>query len=228
MPTAPDRAAAGLALDHVFVCTTPDGPEAAMLADLGLVASYRRAHPGQGTANACWCFDNAYLELLWAAPETGPVDPTVRRTRLAERIAWRETGASPFGIAVRTEPADAPLPFETWAYRPPYLPPGLSIPVAVDSDDPRRPFVFRSPGSARPDAWTDGRAGDRQRAEGLGEITGLHLSLPDEPAPGPALETLAAAGLLTLETGARTPRLDLAIARRDGGAPLVVSLPAPG
>lgn len=207
----------GAALCHVFVFVTPGAPEAGALEAAGLRESFRRAHPGQGTANACWCFDNAYLELLWVDDPAAVSGPATARTRLAERAHWRETGASPFGIAVR-----GAAPFAAWDYRPPYLPAGMSIPVALSSEDPRQPFLFRSPGDARPDAWTDGRAGDRQASAGLAEIVGVHLDLTAPPSDD--LCVLEAAGLLTLSR-AEEPRMVLTLSRPDGGAPRRLSLP---
>ncbi|MBK8213640.1 MAG: VOC family protein [Myxococcales bacterium] len=48
-------------LDHLFVFV--DGPSEAeeALTLLGLDETYRRVHPGQGTANVCCAFDDAYL-----------------------------------------------------------------------------------------------------------------------------------------------------------------------
>ncbi|HEY0836833.1 MAG TPA: VOC family protein [Azospirillum sp.] len=204
-------------LCHVFAFVTPGAPEAAALEAAGLRESFRRAHPGQGTANACWCFDNAYLELLWVEDAAALAGPAIARTHLAERARWRETGASPFGIAVR-----GATPFAAWTYAPPYLPAGLSIPVALSAEDPRQPFLFRSPGDARPDAWTDGRAGGRQAAAGLAEIAGVHLEVTVPPSDD--LRALEAAGLLTLSM-AEAPRMVLTLSRRDGGAPRHLSLP---
>jgi len=206
------------ALCHVFVFVSPGAREAAAgLEAAGLRESFRRSHPGQGTANACWCFDNAYLELLWADDGAALAGPAVTRTRLAERARWRGTGASPFGIAVR-----GATPFAAWDYRPPYLPAGMSIPVALSSEDPRQPFLFRSPGDARPDAWTDGRAGGRQAAAGLAEITGVHLDVTVSPTDD--LRGLEAAGLLTLGR-AEAPRMVVTLSRGDGGPPRRLSLP---
>ncbi|MFL5355984.1 VOC family protein [Archangium sp.] len=212
-------------LCHVFVFIERGAPEAARLEAAGLRESVRRRHVGQGTANVCYCFDNAFLELVWAEDEAELTGPTVARTRLAERARWRETGASPFGIALRTAP-DQPLPFPTWDYRPPYLPAGMAIPVALASEDPRQPMVFRSPGSARPDGWTDGRAGDRQRPAGLAEIIGIELDLPTHVPPGEALRRLAEAGLLTLGTSdTGQSRMVLSLSRVDGGPPRRLALP---
>ncbi|WP_448205135.1 VOC family protein [Azospirillum sp. sgz302134] len=216
-----------LHLCHVFVFVEPGAPEAAALDAAGLRPSYRRQHPGQGTANLCYCFDNAFLELLWETDADAIRGPSIARTRLAERARWRETGACPFGISVRTDSAGQPLPFETWDFAPPYLPPGMTIPVSLDSEDPARLFLFRSPGSTRPDAWTDGRAGDRQSAAGLAEIVGVHLSMPLDGPPGGDLAVLSAAGILTVEAlpkGA-PPRLELSLSRADGGPLRRLSLP---
>ena len=90
-----------LAVDHLFLLIEPDGPEIEALRHLGLTETYRRAHPGQGTANACFAFDNLYLELLWLTSEPEARSAPVARTRLWERSQWRSLGTCPFGIAVR-------------------------------------------------------------------------------------------------------------------------------
>jgi hypothetical protein len=198
-------------IDHLFVFVEPGAPEARALEALGLVESFRRRHPGQGTENACYCFDDSYLELLWVNDPAEVGAPALARPAFAARSGWRGTGASPFGISVRGD-----LPFPSWDYRPGYLPPGMSIPVALDSDDPRLPFVFRSPGTARPDAWTDGRAGARQRPGGFAEIAGIRLELPRDLDPGPALRRMEGLGLLSVAAGDRH-RMELTLSRTDGG-----------
>ncbi|MGE5476392.1 MAG: VOC family protein [Bacteroidales bacterium] len=199
----------GTKLCHVFVFVENRAAAQAALDACGLAESFRRTHDGQGTANLCACFDNAYLELLWAEDQTALASVSVARTRLAERSRWRDSGASPFGIGLRGR-----IPFPTWEYRPPHLPDGMGVAVALGSEDPRQPFLFRSPAEARPDHWTDGRAGERQTAAGLREITGLHLELP--VGASPALRTLAERGVLSLKPAVR-PRLVLTISRADGG-----------
>lgn len=199
----------GTSLCHVFVFVDDLAAALAALDACGLAESFRRTHTGQGTANICACFDNAYLELLWAEDQTALASVSVARTRLAERSRWRENGASPFGIGLRGR-----IPFPTWEYRPPYLSDGVTIPVALGSEDPRQPFLFRSPDGARPDQWTDGRAGKRQSAAGLAEITGLYLDLP--VGSSPALRNLTDRGFLRMRPAVK-PRLLLTISRVDGG-----------
>jgi len=214
-----------LEIDHVFVFTEPEAvQEIERLNAAGLVQSNRRRHVGQGTANACYCFDNAYLELLWAVDATELAAPAVARTRLGERSRWRKTGASPFGLAVRPKDGGT-TPFETWPYEAPFLPAGLSLPVAVASDDPAQPMLFQSPGTARPDQWTNGRAGDRQTPAGLAEITSVELAFPAGIEPADAFKRLATDDLIELKQNASGPAMTLTIARRDSGLPCTLTLP---
>lgn len=162
-------------LCHVFVFAEPDATLP------GLTPSFQRTHPGQGTANRCYCFDDAYVELLWVTDCTEITSERTAPTGLSERARWRELGTCPIGIALRSA---EPLPFSTWDYRPSFLPESMSIEVAEISRDPMMPFVFRSPGAARPDAWTDGRAGTRQTEAGLSELDRIVLTAPQ------ALDTL--------------------------------------
>lgn len=208
-------------IDHIFTFASPRAGPAA-LAALGLVESYRRRHPGQGTANACYCFDNAYVELLW--PESRPEsraemnDPAIAPTALGERADWRGNGACPFGIALRPAGTEAgPFPLSYWDYRPPYLPDGMSIPVAEVSRDPAMPFVFQSPGGAAPIEWPADRGiGERQRPAGWTEIQAVELTLASADAPDD-LRGLAAAGLIDLHTGGGRHRLRLGLGRVGGG-----------
>lgn len=210
-------------LCHLFLFVEPDAPEARALNDLGLRESCRRAHPGQGTANICYCFDNAFLELLWVTDREEITSPAIRRTGLAERSDWRANGANPFGIAVRTETTP---PFSTWPYRPPYVPEGHAIPVALSSDETTQPLIFVSPGNARPDRWTDGRAGERQIRARLSEIIDLELFLGIGVPVSPDLEALVETGLVTLGGGSSEPKAILTISQSDSGPARRLELPS--
>ena len=128
--------------DHVFVCPEDAAAAESALTGFGLQFGRRDVHRGQGTANACAFFDNAYLELLWRYDDDELQSETVRAVALWERVRWRETGASPFGIALR--PGTDPVPVETWAYEAPFLPAGSTIPVVTPPFTPREPLVFLS------------------------------------------------------------------------------------
>lgn len=214
-------------LDHLFLWVAPEAAEARRACSaLGLVESFRRDHPGQGTSNLCYCFDNAYLELLWLRDPSEAESPPAARTGLAARANWRHSGASPFGIALRSTESGGALPFDCYDYPAPYLPAGMAIAIARSSDDPRQPFLFKSPGRRRPADWDDGRAGERQTAAGLTEIVGLHLDLPIGVEPSGDLRLLERAGLLTLDGAAASPAMRLSISGSGPASPRVLSLPA--
>jgi predicted metal-dependent HD superfamily phosphohydrolase len=180
-------------IDHLFLFIEPDGPEIDALRRLGLTETYRRAHPGQGTSNACFAFDNLFLELLWLTSEADARSPAIARTRLWERSQWFTQGSCPFGVAVRGDLASAGVP--TWDYRPPYLaqvlPAGVGIPVATASDDPGLPMVFVSPGKETPAQWPEERRGTLQQAAGFGSVLSVELGLPLRAASALLLRTLA-------------------------------------
>lgn len=186
-----------LALDHVFAfvepaAAAPGGAAHDTLTALGLVPSYSRRHAGQGTANFCFCFDNAYLELLFVVDEEELAAPAIARAGLHGRSRWRENGASPFGIAVR----GGDLPGETWRYRFDGFPPGVSIAVAAESGDARLPFVFGAVGTQPPSEWTNGLAGARQSAAGLAGLSIERIGLAPDAPRSPLLDALVSAGVV--------------------------------
>ncbi len=66
-------------LDHLFIMTDINAPVADRLISSGLTEGRSNIHPGQGTANRCFFFHNAMLELLWR--NTAPTNRS--STRLA-------------------------------------------------------------------------------------------------------------------------------------------------
>lgn len=168
----------GVVLDHVFVMAPPGGGRLlTRLVELGLVETYRRSHPGQGTANACFAFDNAFLEILWIEDAHQTRSPDITRCRFESRALGRRD--HPIGIAWR-----GPLAVDTWSFRPPYLPAsGEAIQVAADSDRIGMPMLFTSPGTTAPMEWAPSRQGALQTAAGLDwlAIEALHLQVEVSP-----------------------------------------------
>lgn len=129
-------------VDHVFVFCERAAPEQRHLLAAGLRIGVRREHRGQGTANVCFGFGDCYLELLWLDDEAGAREPMVKPLGLQERARWRQTNASPFGVALRPTGPDAAAPFVSWPYRPAWLPPGTSIQMACNSGVIGEPLLF--------------------------------------------------------------------------------------
>jgi hypothetical protein len=142
-------------LDHVFICVEEMATAEQALADFGIHFSLRAVHGGQGTANACAFFDNAYLELLSRHDEQELQSPAVQPLALWERIHWRQTGASPFGIAFRTEKVE--LAINTWPYEAAFLPPGKNIPIVTAPNAVDEPLVFLIPATL-PIRWRSPQA----------------------------------------------------------------------
>lgn len=117
-----------IALDHVFICCDPAGPQATALLDIGLVEGSGNVHLGQGTSNRRFFFEGAFIELLWVSDAEEAQSALTAPTKLGSRWLGRKHGACPFGIAF--SPAGdvvANPPFAAWAYEPKYLPPSKKI-----------------------------------------------------------------------------------------------------
>ncbi len=128
-------------VDHFFICTDIGAPMSDALVSFGWVEGPPNTHPGQGTANRRFFFDNAMLELLWVHDEVEAGSEPARRAHLLERWQGRAAGASPFGVIFRSvEAAPQALPFPGWAYRPAYLPEDRSMHIGHNSDDITEPL----------------------------------------------------------------------------------------
>ena len=191
-------------LDHVFVCTEFGAPEADRLAALGLAEGAPNRHPGQGTRTRRFFVHNAMLELLWVDDEAEARSPACAPLRLWERWRYAATGYSPFGVCVRPRQGHAPgpaLPFATWPYRPPYLPPGLHIDIATGTA-PGEPLLFALGAGERPDALVAGRGQPLAHPGGFREITRLCITLPGPmPALSGAARALQEAGVVGFVPG---------------------------
>lgn len=206
-------------LDHIFVFCNPDDGYEQWLKSFGFVETYRRQHPGQGTENICFCFENAFIELLWVNDQKETQNPLIARTRLYERSRHRELGACPFGIAWR---GHSGIP--TWPYRPPYLPAQMAIDVATDGDDPTQPMMFRSPGDSAPSSWPPERRGKLQRDAGFQSLRIQELAMPSDTSPSPALQALAIDLGFKISNSGPSYRMDLKLDRLMEEAPIILSL----
>jgi Glyoxalase-like domain len=117
-------------VDHAFIACKAGAPEGDALLRLGFAEGSGNTHPGQGTANRRFFFEDFMLELVWVADTAEVQSERTRRTRLWERCRG-DNEVSPFGIVFRSSvvPPSSP-PFATWSYSPVYLPPGLAIQIA--------------------------------------------------------------------------------------------------
>jgi len=120
-----------LELDHVFILVEPGAHVADLLVQLGLKESFRRDHPGQGTSNRRFEFENGMLELLFMRDEGEALNGPGHKLGFSQRIRqlFRETDkgkhdgeVSPFGIVFsKKDPLDLRPPFVGWTYQPDYF-----------------------------------------------------------------------------------------------------------
>lgn len=167
-------------LDHVFICMDRLAPAAESLLQFGLSEGTSNTHPGQGTANRRFFFQNAFLELVWVDDPAEAQSPLVARTGLWERWSQRTSGASPFGVGLRVDgAAQGQLPFANWEYRPPYLPAPLAIRMSDHSHVFAAPLLFAISFGRRPDSDPPERRQPLAHRAGVHAITRLRISVPN-------------------------------------------------
>lgn len=198
-------------VDHLFWCVEDEREAEAWVARLGLHESYRRRHVGQGTTNVCCAFDDLYLEFLWVVDADEARSPAIAPTGLAERCAWTQCGACPVGVAVRGGLAGLG---PTWAFTPPYLPPGGAIAILDASREPTAPLVFAALGAAPPAEWPEARRGRLQRDAGRVRVRSVTLGVPG-PLDARVEAALVDSGLV-VQPASRWA-LELTVTRVDGG-----------
>jgi hypothetical protein len=191
-------------LDHIFICCSVGALEADLLTRAGLTEGSRNHHPGQGTACRRFFFANAYLELLWISDVEEASSETSEPTRLLERWRGRHSTTSPFGIALRPAgSAPGRPPFESWAYMPPYLPPGLSFDFAAAAPIEEPEMVYLRFGK-RPDAREGAAREPIEHALGVRELTSFAVHSPFPGPPSAAARALVNLGLVTFHAAPRT------------------------
>ncbi|MEO8027836.1 MAG: VOC family protein [Bryobacteraceae bacterium] len=180
----------GVAIDHIFICTSRGAPAADRLHALGLTEGSPNVHPGQGTACRRFFLENAMLELLWVADEAeAKANPDLR---LWDR--WSRQQASPFGLILRPDSEEpANCPFEAWEYRPITMP-ELSLKIALETalDEPMWCYMAsgRKPTDAAPE-----RRQPLDHSLGVRELTGVEIGTAALPA-GSVTACMARAGLI--------------------------------
>ena len=132
-----------LALDHFFILTDAYAPQADLVVALGLIEGSSNKHPGQGTANRRFYFQNTTLELLYVQDVDEALNGPAKGLRLLDRSS--NIGASPFGLVMRTPARGAKLPFDGWQYCPDYFANDQCFHVGSNSDILEEPLCIVMP-----------------------------------------------------------------------------------
>ena len=110
-------------LDHLFIFSSRRGAEADVLLQQGFVEGSSNTHPGQGTANRRFFFENAFFEWAFVVDETEVKSEVVDPTFMWERSQWKASSFSPFGMCIRFV-KDQSVFENALRYAPYYMPEG--------------------------------------------------------------------------------------------------------
>jgi len=134
-------------LDHVFCFCEPTlVSEIKNTNNAGFTLNSEVHHPGQGTANRSIIFEENYLEFIYV---NSIDDANQNPLKLARRAEWSKSGASPFGICLRSAIPENELN-QFWTYSPPYWPEGSIFINKLNEESPEQPLFFVIPSSVRP------------------------------------------------------------------------------
>ena len=132
-------------LDHIFIFCKPNASEADQLLHAGFMEAESNTHPGQGTQNRRFYFNNLMLEFLWVYNEKEVRSNLTSPTRLWERANSKQNAYCPFGLALsatENNPEPEVRPFPAWSYKPIFLPENASIFIAENNHKPQEPMIF--------------------------------------------------------------------------------------
>jgi len=132
-----------LTLDHIFILVDAGASEAQLLTEIGLMEGARSDHPGQGTANRRFFFENFFLEFIYLRDAAEARNGPGAGLRFCERQA--NADLSPFGLVFRTTHASHDEPFSYWKYYPDYFKGQHYFLVGNNSDELLEPLVICMP-----------------------------------------------------------------------------------
>jgi len=151
-------------LDHIFILTQNSAPAVEELVKLGLLQGLAKDHPGQGTANRLFLFENMTLELLYIRDPKEAENGAGRNLNLVSRI---ENAHCPFGIVVRTPGTLNEDPFAGWRYYPEYFPEHWYFQVGDNSVNEKEPLVICMPKELPQRKFTKDTVTNKMNLEGL-------------------------------------------------------------
>ena len=191
-------------LDHVFSSSLNFDADVRELERTGFKVGLSRVHDGQGTRNVNFYFDNAYFEILTLNDKTEIQSNTVESLGLWERLNWRESGACPFGFALRPGRLENKESggLETWEYHAPFLKGGAGIPIVTLPRAVQEPLAFIIPWGAPPAEYPQEQSVQLEHLGKRHVLTGVTLHLPSGVHLSQNLEMIRDAGIVKFAVGA--------------------------
>lgn len=178
-------------IDHLFVCTKNNASIADFLVQNGFLEGTANRHPGQGTANRRFFFNNVFLEFIYLDDKEliCQFAKTTPSLDILLRLTDQEGRYSPFGIGFRPTKQGEAVPFPHWRYQPSYLPDEYSIEVGMASSN--EPLWFFLDFSGRPDHVAEEKRQPLFHPCGIQQLTGIQLTIPDDDALSHAANAVA-------------------------------------
>jgi len=184
-------------IDHLLICTEVGARGADALKAFGLTEGSRNTHPGQGTANRRFFFQNTMLELAWVHDAEEARSEITRRTMLWERCTIRSRDVSPFGIGFHPTSAATDAPFPVWKYQPAYLPSDISFEIG-EPTLLNEPMWFYMSFGLRPETMPDDRRQPMVHRVGFKNLTSVRVSIPARTL-SPTAQAVAQSGCVEIE-----------------------------
>ncbi|MEL7001644.1 MAG: VOC family protein [Bacteroidota bacterium] len=132
-------------IDHIFIFSNNDAEEAGELVNTGFTEGSRRKHPGQGTANRKFYFDNFFLEILYVTDQAEITNDVIGPIKLWKRSNFEPKGTSRFGLCVVNDDDTDNLFAQALEYQPSYFPEGNAINIITNEENPQLPWTFQLP-----------------------------------------------------------------------------------
>ncbi len=186
-------------IDHIFIAASPGAHQLdACLLDLVREGS-RNVHPGQGTANRRFFFQDMMLEFIWLADPAAAQQGIAGRMALARRLVSEADGpaASPFGICLRLLD-EAASPFAAWPYQPDYLAGADPLYIGANASLAHEPLLFYMPRGRHPGLRSDSTE-PRRHPAGWRQATSLTLAQPLADPISAVLDRFRSLELMALE-----------------------------
>lgn len=162
-------------IDHIFIFSRNKGEEANELVEKGFVEGSSRIHPGQGTRNRKFYFENFFLEILWVVNEWEIQDARTRNTRLWERSQFEKNAHSPLGVCLLNTPKSDSLFSQALPYQPIYFPGGMPIDFLPHIGSEYLPWTFRLPFKGKLKKVDE----PRNHANGIASLTEASFGIPE-------------------------------------------------
>jgi hypothetical protein len=165
----------GMRIDHIFISSRNSGIEANQLLNSGFLEGSNRIHPGQGTRNRKFYFQNFFLEILWENDPMELESELIKKTGLRERVKFWESGFSRFGLGLENNEKSDVLFGSCEYYQPVYFPVGNRFEILPNRENSGLPWTFRGPFRGAKSNHTE----PIEHSNGIGSLTQAIFLIPE-------------------------------------------------